>query len=310
MLGLLFTLSPLLVDAAVYVNGYTKKNGTYVKPHYRSDPDGIKSNNYSYPGNTNPYTGKTSGGTVGSYGGSSYSPSYTPSYGGFTATDTTSEAAKKAYSNYQSACNYSGYGGTGAENCRKAVLDWMSTQTGSSNSASSYSQPESKSKKLKINELTLSYALENNCSSHFLTKSDQKTCKKYRSTKNDYDVEWKTIKVPSSSYGTCDGDIYSIHLKCQPNTFTCVNNVADCKLIEEPSPQPTQQATAVNSVEDTIRWVQDYLVANQFMTLESTSLHGTLTPRTVDAIKRYKKVNGLAVNETIDKTLIDKMAAK
>jgi hypothetical protein len=30
----------------VYVNGYTKSNGTYVQPHYRSSPDSIKSNNY------------------------------------------------------------------------------------------------------------------------------------------------------------------------------------------------------------------------------------------------------------------------
>lgn len=34
--------------AAVYVRGYTRSNGTYVSPHYRSDPDGIKSNNWSY----------------------------------------------------------------------------------------------------------------------------------------------------------------------------------------------------------------------------------------------------------------------
>lgn len=38
----------------VHVKGYYKKNGTYVAPHYRSDPDGILSNNYSYPGNINP----------------------------------------------------------------------------------------------------------------------------------------------------------------------------------------------------------------------------------------------------------------
>ncbi len=28
------------------VNGYYRKNGTYVAPYYRSNPDGIKSNNY------------------------------------------------------------------------------------------------------------------------------------------------------------------------------------------------------------------------------------------------------------------------
>ncbi len=45
------------VFADVYVHGYTRKDGTYVKPHYRSDPDGDPTNNWSYPGNTNPYTG-------------------------------------------------------------------------------------------------------------------------------------------------------------------------------------------------------------------------------------------------------------
>ena len=31
---------------AGWVNGYYRKNGTYVSGHYRSNPDGIKSNNY------------------------------------------------------------------------------------------------------------------------------------------------------------------------------------------------------------------------------------------------------------------------
>jgi hypothetical protein len=31
----------------VYVKGYTKKNGTYVQPYYRSKSDGVKYNNYS-----------------------------------------------------------------------------------------------------------------------------------------------------------------------------------------------------------------------------------------------------------------------
>ncbi|MFA5130390.1 MAG: SH3 domain-containing protein [Patescibacteria group bacterium] len=69
----LFVFIPLQADAVVRVKGYTKKNGTYVAPHYRSDPDGIKSNNWSYPGNTNPYTGVTAGGSATTYGtGSAY----------------------------------------------------------------------------------------------------------------------------------------------------------------------------------------------------------------------------------------------
>lgn len=40
------------------VRGYYKSNGTYVEPHYRSAPNGTKSDNFSTYGNVNPYTGK------------------------------------------------------------------------------------------------------------------------------------------------------------------------------------------------------------------------------------------------------------
>lgn len=42
----------------VYVKGYTKKDGTYVKGYYRSLPDKDKNNNWSSKGNINPVTGK------------------------------------------------------------------------------------------------------------------------------------------------------------------------------------------------------------------------------------------------------------
>ena len=59
-----FTFFPLEVDAGkrVKVRGYYRKDGTYVSPHYRSAPDGNLYNNYSYPGNYNPNTGKTTTG--------------------------------------------------------------------------------------------------------------------------------------------------------------------------------------------------------------------------------------------------------
>lgn len=80
---LIFFISFSCVFADVYVKGHTKKNGTYVAPHYRSSPDGSPYNNWSYPGNTNPYTGKTAGGSESTYlnnyyNSNSYSiPSYT-----------------------------------------------------------------------------------------------------------------------------------------------------------------------------------------------------------------------------------------
>ena len=54
----IFSAMSSWVAADVFVPGYLKGNGTYVQPHYRSDPDGIRSNNWSYRGNRNPYTGK------------------------------------------------------------------------------------------------------------------------------------------------------------------------------------------------------------------------------------------------------------
>jgi hypothetical protein len=40
-----------------YVHGYTRSNGTYVSPYYRSSPNGTVTDNFSYKGNINPYTG-------------------------------------------------------------------------------------------------------------------------------------------------------------------------------------------------------------------------------------------------------------
>lgn len=44
--------------ADTYVRGYTKRNGTYVAPHYRSSPDKSYNNNWSVKPNVNPYTGR------------------------------------------------------------------------------------------------------------------------------------------------------------------------------------------------------------------------------------------------------------
>lgn len=59
---------------SVYVKGYTRSNGTYVEPHYRTAPNKTINDNYSTYPNVNPYTGKQ--GTI------SPEPTYksTPSY--------------------------------------------------------------------------------------------------------------------------------------------------------------------------------------------------------------------------------------
>ena len=57
------------VEAQVYVNGYTRSNGTYVPGHYRSSPNSTQSDNYSTYGNTNPYTGQRGTKRCGLYDG-------------------------------------------------------------------------------------------------------------------------------------------------------------------------------------------------------------------------------------------------
>lgn len=48
--------TPALADQ--YVNGYIRNNGTYVAPHFRTDANDSRMDNYSTRGNTNPYTGE------------------------------------------------------------------------------------------------------------------------------------------------------------------------------------------------------------------------------------------------------------
>jgi len=44
--------------AQVGVRGHYRSDGTYVQPHYRSTPNDSVTDNYSFKGNINPYTGK------------------------------------------------------------------------------------------------------------------------------------------------------------------------------------------------------------------------------------------------------------
>jgi len=88
--SILFTIIGLALFAsseivyAVHVNGYYRSNGTYVNGYERTAPDSSPYNNYGYPGNYNPNTGKITGGNPDTYlnnyynnsSGSTYSPSY------------------------------------------------------------------------------------------------------------------------------------------------------------------------------------------------------------------------------------------
>ncbi len=77
---LLTLASPVLADT--FVNGHFRRDGTYVAPHYRSNPDGNFSNNWSTRGNVNPYTGQ--------WGTRQYPGQSSPSYRGYSSPRTPS----------------------------------------------------------------------------------------------------------------------------------------------------------------------------------------------------------------------------
>jgi len=64
---IIFSLFLSLAFADVHVSGYYRKNGTYVQGYWRSSPDSDPTNNFSYPGNVNPYTGKVATGNPETY---------------------------------------------------------------------------------------------------------------------------------------------------------------------------------------------------------------------------------------------------
>lgn len=64
-MALLLTLSTAWAQKRV--EGYFRKDGTYVQPHYRSAPDSNPYNNYGFPGNYNPNTGQITQGDPNRY---------------------------------------------------------------------------------------------------------------------------------------------------------------------------------------------------------------------------------------------------
>ena len=79
-----------------YVKGYTRSNGTYVAPHYQTNPNSTTSDNYSTRGNVNPYTGVagTKPDTRPAYGTTATTSTYgTSTYGRSSSTTTTSKPA-------------------------------------------------------------------------------------------------------------------------------------------------------------------------------------------------------------------------
>lgn len=58
LIGLALLVVVGAVSADQSVNGYYRKDGTYVQPYYRSSPDSSYNNNWSVSPNVNPYSGQ------------------------------------------------------------------------------------------------------------------------------------------------------------------------------------------------------------------------------------------------------------
>ncbi len=78
--------TPALSQGRHSVRGYTRKDGTYVAPHMRTNPNSTRTDNWSTRGNVNPYTGRE--GTKDPYSSSPYNSPRPQS-----STDTTSGAS-------------------------------------------------------------------------------------------------------------------------------------------------------------------------------------------------------------------------
>jgi hypothetical protein len=65
-LALALTGGAALAQGYNYHQGYTTPGGTYVQPHYQTNPNNTTTDNWSHQGNTNPFTGQP--GTRNDYG--------------------------------------------------------------------------------------------------------------------------------------------------------------------------------------------------------------------------------------------------
>lgn len=57
-----FTLGSGSSSSSHSVRGHVNRWGTYTRPHYQTNPDLSRSNNYGSSGNLNPYSGGTGDG--------------------------------------------------------------------------------------------------------------------------------------------------------------------------------------------------------------------------------------------------------
>jgi hypothetical protein len=58
LVGAVAITGSALAQGTVFQPGYTRNDGTFVSPHYRTAPNSTVQDNWSTRGNVNPYTGQ------------------------------------------------------------------------------------------------------------------------------------------------------------------------------------------------------------------------------------------------------------
>ena len=102
LLWFLFIWSSIEAFADTHVKWYYRKNWTYVKPHYRSDRNNTKADNWSTKGNINPYTWKAWTVNIYSSDYTSDTPSYNINYNSYSPNYSPSYSNYNSYSNHNS----------------------------------------------------------------------------------------------------------------------------------------------------------------------------------------------------------------
>ncbi|MEN9649839.1 MAG: hypothetical protein RL094_806 [Candidatus Parcubacteria bacterium] len=212
------------VDAYVSVKGHYKKNGTYVAPYVRSNPNGLKSDNYSY---------KPSQGIYNSTYGTRGTDWDTPTY----ITDPAYYQGKALYESKKTVVtvpsysyNTPTYDYTSLSNSTyEKVITNVSSYTASVPNVATY--PSAKSFK---SDQFLPYIVKYWADGHptveckdskFLISRDVLYCNDYRTNLNDYN--WVTTNfVESSNYTLYKGQFYScpdeyVIASTTPGNFTC-----------------------------------------------------------------------------------------
>ena len=74
LIAAIVSVIPTVAVSQTHVDGHYRRDGTYVPPHYRTNPNSTTSDNWTTRGNTNPYTGER--GTVDPYRERDRSPTF------------------------------------------------------------------------------------------------------------------------------------------------------------------------------------------------------------------------------------------